>query len=274
MAHFGTRHGYLKENFLWRHFSPHWRRIKQRIAATDFYAANAARVDAVANRLADAQSKNVYRGMIKFRQSLKKKDFPLCNNEELPQYFIKEVKFRESGEVFIDCGAFDGDTIDEFVRYCPNYEHIVAFEPDATNFHALCQKYGNNPKIALRKAGVYNTDGEVFFIERADLSSKVSNKETTDTVRIPVKSIDNVNMGNVSFIKMDIEGSELTALKGAEKTILRDKPKLAICIYHSDEDMLHIAEYIYALVPDYKLYVRQYGEYPHIHDTVLYALMP
>ena len=92
------------------------------------------------------------------------------------------------------------------------------------------------------------------------------------SVRISVKSIDNLNVDNVSFIKMDIEGSELNALKGAEKTILRDKPKLAICIYHSNDDMLCIAEYIHALVPDYTFYVRQYGQYPHTHDTVLYAI--
>ena len=274
IAHLGMKYSFLKRNFLWRHCSPQWRRIKLYVTTKVFYATNTARINAIADRLADEQSKDIYWGMIKFRQSLNKKDFPLCDCEEPPQYFIKEVKFREEGEVFIDCGAFDGDTLDEFLKRCPNYKHIIAFEPDTANFHVLCQKHGGNSKITLIKAGVYNTDGEVFFIERADLSSAVSAKEASDTVRIPVKSIDNLNVDNVSFIKMDIEGSELNALKGAEKTILRDKPKLAICIYHSNEDMLCIPEYIYTLVPDYKFYVRQYGKYPYIYDTVLYALMP
>jgi hypothetical protein len=73
---------------------------------------------------------------------------------------------------------------------------------------------------------------------------------------------------------MDIEGAELNALKGAEKTIIKDKPKLAICIYHSNEDMIQIAEYIHNLIPAYKIYIRQYRLYPSAAETVLYAVMP
>jgi hypothetical protein len=76
---------------------------------------------------------------------------------------------------------------------------------------------------------------------------------------------------------MDIEGAEFNALIGAKETILRDKPKLAICIYHSNEDMLRIAEWIHVLVPEYKLYVRHHGAKNYVHpvmgpaETVLYA---
>jgi hypothetical protein len=75
----------------------------------------------------------------------------------------------------------------------------------------------------------------------------------------------------VTFIKADIEGAEMEMLKGAKETILKNKPKLAICIYHSDEDMLQIAEWIHNIVPEYKLYVRMHGKYPAGYETVLYA---
>lgn len=71
---------------------------------------------------------------------------------------------------------------------------------------------------------------------------------------------------------MDIEGSELEALKGAVHTIQRDKPKLAICIYHKPEDMTEIPLYIKSLVPEYKLYVRHHSNC--CTETVLYAVMP
>lgn len=71
---------------------------------------------------------------------------------------------------------------------------------------------------------------------------------------------------------MDIEGSELEALKGAVHTIQRDKPKLAICIYHKPEDMTEIPLYIKSLVPEYKFYVRHHSNC--WTDTVLYAVMP
>ena len=74
------------------------------------------------------------------------------------------------------------------------------------------------------------------------------------------------------MIKLDIEGAELEALKGARETILRHKPKLAICIYNKPEDMIDIPLYIKELVPEYKLYVRHYTNTND--ETVLYAVMP
>ena len=71
---------------------------------------------------------------------------------------------------------------------------------------------------------------------------------------------------------MDIEGSELAALKGARETILKYKPTLAICVYHKKADLYEIPEYILSLVPEYKLYFRAY--YDFADDFILYAVMP
>ena len=74
----------------------------------------------------------------------------------------------------------------------------------------------------------------------------------------------------VTYIKMDVEGSELESLKGAKRTILKDRPKLAICIYHKPEDMLTLPLYIKSLVPEYKLYLRHHSGTES--ETVLYAM--
>lgn len=74
----------------------------------------------------------------------------------------------------------------------------------------------------------------------------------------------------ITFIKMDVEGAELESLKGARYIIQRFKPKLAICIYHRDEDMYEIPLYIKELVPEYKLYVRHHAN--GASETVLYAM--
>lgn len=74
----------------------------------------------------------------------------------------------------------------------------------------------------------------------------------------------------ITFIKMDIEGSELEALKGAKETIKQFKPKLAICVYHKKEDLLEIPQYILSLNPGYKLFLRNAASIPT--DVVLYAL--
>jgi hypothetical protein len=64
---------------------------------------------------------------------------------------------------------------------------------------------------------------------------------------------------------------ELEALKGAEKTIRRYKPKLAICLYHRREDFIEIPLFIKELVPEYKFFMRHYSDYAY--DTILYAVM-
>jgi hypothetical protein len=73
-----------------------------------------------------------------------------------------------------------------------------------------------------------------------------------------------------TFIKMDIEGAEFNALKGAERTIRKHKPKLAVCVYHKAEDLITIPQYIKSLVPEYKLYFR--AHLPGPFDYVLYAV--
>ena len=78
-----------------------------------------------------------------------------------------------------------------------------------------------------------------------------------------------IDKETVGFIKMDIEGAEWGALHGAEKTILRDKPLLAICVYHIPGDTLAIMDYLAELVPEYRFWLRHYG--PARTETVLYA---
>lgn len=156
------------------------------------------------------------------------------------------------------------------------YEKIVAFEPQPENYKVLEKFAGElreKDKFMLINAGVYSKDGELYFSgSGSNGRASETSKGTVGELSIKVRSIDGLHLQEkVTFIKMDIEGSEINALIGAKETILHDRPKLAICIYHSNEDMLRIAEWIHNLVPQYKLYCRQHGKYPTTYDTVLYA---
>jgi len=266
----------LLDHFIWKSiqlYFMYYAKYKDQEYGLDtvgFFKQNAKRVNAVVQALADEKSKKIYLGIIKYRQTRCKKDYPFHAVKER-QYFIKELMLNKN-ETYIDCGA-SGTSIDWFLRKCPKYKQIIAFEPDSKLFEILKERFGNNPQITLINAGVFDTNGEILFSNTGDGSSHVitDNKQDNIICRIQTKTIDSLGLERVSFIKMDIEGAELNALKGAEKTILKDKPKLAICIYHSLEDMISIAEYIHKLIPEYKLYVRQYN---FITETVLYAIMP
>ena len=88
---------------------------------------------------------------------------------------------------------------------------------------------------------------------------------------VPADTIDNVLQGRrVTFIKMDIEGGELSALKGAKESICKWRPRLAISLYHKNEDIIELPSYVVSLVEDYKLYIRHYCS--DWWETVLYVV--
>ena len=97
--------------------------------------------------------------------------------------------------------------------------------------------------------------------------SSISTQGSTAVYLTTIDSI--VHEEHVTFIKMDVEGAELKSLKGARNTIIKNHPRLAICVYHKDSDLYEIPGYILSLVPEYKFYLRHYcsSEY----ETVLYA---
>ena len=155
---------------------------------------------------------------------------------------------------------------------------IVAFEPDEENYDILARAYGTKENISLYNTGVWSEDGTIGFVAGQGSGSKVISVGDAEKFReygveetIPVKSIDGLNLQGEIFIKMDIEGSEQAALRGAENTIRRWKPMLAICIYHSNEDMIKIPLYLHEIYQnDADYYIRHHTKY--FADTVFYVI--
>lgn len=121
--------------------------------------------------------------------------------------------------------------------------------------------------VLLYSKGLWDSEIELSFQETGSAGSKIG----AGAVTISTATIDGV-VGDerVSFIKMDVEGAELEALYGAEQTIRRNHPKLAICVYHKPEDIVTIPRYILSLDGDYQLYLRHYSM--NQSETVIYAI--
>lgn len=189
------------------------------------------------------------------------------------QYFDEDVFLPQENEVFVDCGAYDGDSLLDFFdfiqrNHISSYKKCFAFEPDIDNFKKLKENVADYPNVALYQIGTYNCRDTLHFSDGNDTGSSIQNSGETI---IEVDAIDNiVKDEKVTYIKMDIEGAELDSLKGAQKTILRCRPKLAICVYHRIDDLLTIPDFILSLHSDYKLYLRNYKKAGV--DTVLYAV--
>lgn len=182
-----------------------------------------------------------------------------------------------STDVVVDGGAYVGDTILEIQRYVKgNVKNIFAFEPDSVTFEKLSKNIGEKESIHLVNAGLWKKTSILRFENSGTLGSKLDEDAEAE---IKVVSLDDYNeegiLENVTIIKMDIEGSELDALKGAENLLREEVPKLAICIYHKNEDIFSIPLYIASLNPKlkgkrYKFYLRQHSF--SVEETVLYAI--
>lgn len=188
------------------------------------------------------------------------------------QYFNPDfMTFGE--EVFVDAGCKNLSTALKLTKYCSHLKKVYAFEPDDSNYHDCMKSKAAFTEVDVEvfHYGTWSKAATLHFSTTADGSSHICEDGETS---IEVMSIDEAVAGKerVTFIKMDVEGAELESLKGARNTIQRDKPKLAICIYHKPEDMVTIPLYIKQLVPEYKLYVRHHSNVSG--ETVLYAVTP
>lgn len=188
------------------------------------------------------------------------------------QYFDPEIMSPQPGEVFIDGGCFNCGTDREFIKWCADdYKKIIAFEPDERNYRRCLEISRNEAmkNIEIYNKGLWDCAAEQFFEETGGQGSKI--EENTGTNRISTASIDETAGDEpVTFIKLDVEGAELKALQGAERTIRQNRPRLAVSVYHKPEDILELPEYILSLHGDYRLYLRHYQMSPC--ETILYAL--
>lgn len=190
------------------------------------------------------------------------------------QYFSPGFMTFDHEEIFVDAGCYDLTTSLKLRNHCPQVK-VYAFEPDPVCYKRCLEKKeaANFERATILPFGTWSKRETLHFSATSDSASHISEtgKGDCDISVIPIDEA--IAEGDkVTFIKMDVEGAELESLKGAEKTIRRDKPKLAICIYHKPEDMWTIPLYIKELVPEYKLYVRHHSS--GVCETVLYAIMP
>lgn len=214
--------------------------------------------------LSDSKSVEIFDKLVEIRNTGNASEwYKICSHD---QYFSKEIFQFSEKEVFVDGGAYTGDTAIGFARFLNNkYKGIFCFEPDRLSFDALIKVNLEN-MVAVNK-GLWNKNDTAYFEELDSGSSRIS--DSVNKVKVELTSIDETHIKDVTYIKMDIEGAEMEGLMGAKDTIRMYKPKLAICLYHKPEDLIDIPIYIKKLVPEYKIYIRHHSLTNT--ETVLYA---
>lgn len=175
-----------------------------------------------------------------------------------------------SGEYFVDAGALNGDNTKYFLDHFPG-GHAYVFEPSPSQMALTQERLKDYPTAQFFPYGLYDANTQMGFSPSDGDAGSASISED-GSLRIPVRKLDDL-LGDqpVTFIKMDIEGSELAALRGAERIIRAQTPKLAICVYHKPADMWEIPSLILEYCPAYRLYLRHYSITET--ETVLYAVL-
>lgn len=232
----------------------------------DFLVRNREKYRAVFNLLADEMSRKIYIERIKRVFLLT--DISHIMSPAKEQYFDEKVELTEQ-EVFVDCGAYIGDTAMEFIRRVKEkYRQIYMFEAESSKFGQIRENLMEY-RYQLYPYGVWSENKILYFDADGSSASKVSDNE--NGMQVEAVALDKVGFEEIpTFIKMDIEGAEKEALMGAKNIISRYHPKLAICIYHKREDLFELPLLIKKFYPDYKLYIRHYSD--HFAETVCYAI--
>ncbi len=201
--------------------------------------------------------------------------FPLAEPALEESYFLPGVFQLEPDDVFLDCGAFDGDTIRSVIDLNREFTRIDAVEADSHSFARLASYVASlspdlRQKIHLHQCAVGSTRGSVRFDDTGSAVSKISDEGKILVDMVPIDLI--FARKRVSMIKMDIEGGECDALLGAKEVIRRDRPILAICVYHSQQDLWRLPLLMRDLCPEHRMYLQAYrGDGI---QTVAYAVPP
>jgi FkbM family methyltransferase len=197
----------------------------------------------------------------------------------LQNYSTREEVFSEvlklsSHETYLDLGAYNGDTILEFletVNY--QYDRIVGLEPNVKNFRRLTRNTSTVDNLSIYNYASWDKKETLLFSSGAGRMSTVQENALGKVKEVQAVDVDSLFSQYdtlPTFVKMDVEGAEKQAIMGCER-IIKNGCKLAISLYHRNEDLFAIPLQIKELNPNLKFYVRKQLYIP-AWETNLYCV--
>lgn len=222
--------------------------------------------DAVYAKLEDEESRVTFNSLVEFKINHNFDVMTRFTDKQKEQYFEPFLNLQEKGEVFVDVGGFDGLNSIEFAKRCPQYDKIYFLEPDAKILEGAKESLKTLSNIEFHETAASDKKCILHF-ESNGMVSKISDG---GDIEIHADAIDNIIHDKVTFMKMDIEGAESSALTGAKELISKYHPRLAVSVYHKGSDFIEIPKLVLGLYSNYKLYMRHYTE--GIAETVMFFI--
>jgi FkbM family methyltransferase len=221
---------------------------------------------------ADEQSRQEYLAQLRWRMLL---DFDsLPNPIAQEQYFLGDFFNLLPTDVYVDCGAYNGDTVRAFLRHQDSFSgKIVAFEPDPKNFEKLQRYVSNLPSTIKEKITILPlaTGKQKTKLRFASTGSSSSSITDSGTLEIDCISLDEALADYLpTLIKLDIEEAELDTLTGAKEIIRNASPILTVCAYHCQDHLWQIPLFVHSLSSQYRFFLRPHGV--EVWDLICYAV--
>ncbi len=230
------------------------------IVSFSWLQVHAKQLQMVYDKLADERSREVFADILNYKIS-GKLEYLRHSTSQRQDDLIELLDFSED-EVYVDLGAYDGDTIREFLKLTGNtYRQIFALEPDKKNFVKLERFVAQEQltRVKLLNKGVWQEPGTQNFFQRGGRMSSLSKEGKAN---IEVDSLDHIlGTGTVSYIKMDVEGAEAETIIGGHEHLAIYMPKLFVAAYHRDDDLWKLPQILWNIAP-YKLYLRKHPYIP------------
>lgn len=219
------------------------------------------------------ESRRQFLAHLKFRLRLDYDALPPATADNaFPRHLLPRLP---ADTTFVDCGAFDGDSIRAFLTYQSNeFRSIYAFEPDEGNCNRL-RAYVNTlgeeaaGRIHIFNAGVGARRETLRFSAAGNMSSSFDASGESEVKVLPLDEVIPFDTGPL-YLKFDVEGAEWEALKGCAQLLAGRRPLVALSAYHRPDDLWQLPLYLNRLKLDYVFSLRTRGE--DGMDLVLYAL--
>ncbi len=243
----------------------------------EFASEHKSELQTVYKLLADEQSRKVFEGVIRYKLS---GDLKYLREVETPSEEKFDLLNIGVEETYVDLGAYDGDTIVEFLNETSmQFKKIYAMEPDNRNYRKMKRRLYmiGSALLECYNVGAWNEDTSVIFSLRNGRGSHVVPEEGKSLNHARFREVkmmktDTMLRGEpATYIKIDVEGAEENALNGAAGTISAFKPKLNVALYHRNEDMFKLPLLVQKLNKKYKFFMRHHPYFPD-WETNLYCI--
>ncbi|MBQ9679628.1 MAG: FkbM family methyltransferase [Ruminococcus sp.] len=221
-------------------------------------------IESAYSLLNDDMSRRVFKGTLDFYYTGRLEYLKQVESDK-DEVFRDILRLKD--ERYLDLGAYRGDTVDEFLHYSDGYESITAVEPNPKNFQKLCEHTAGIENVTAVNAGIADQIGTMRISKKA---GRMPTLGDANGIEIPVTTVDAIDC-SPTYLKVDIEGMESAMLRGAQKTLKEQKPKLNLAAYHRTEDLFLLILQLHAINPEYKICLRKHPYIP-CWDLNIYAI--